>query len=401
MIRARTPAVLLALGAAWSSAPPEARPDERERITVVAGSDVPRTWVWELRAALRRTRRVVPVELGPATGPVAPSSAREELSAAAAEAERRFRQADFEGCVATTSEAERRLALPLAEQGLLRELSGLASIAAACEIKRGATQVAMDRASLALALDPDLVIDPARNPPDVADLFAEAHRARASASTVHLELDAGLPDARFFVDGRDAGRSVDLPPGPHYVAARARGTRLTSRPIAVTGPDRIVMELEPLAAEAARLEIGAVPRSAALDAPLARAVALASGASRVLTVAVEPRGQIVLVLRGVDGLAVTELGNARARAPGEPAGWSGLLGALHASLRPAPPPRRPPSASGGTFWLWAAGAAAVVAAGTAITLALVADEPVVDNYELRPGGACIFGACCPWPCKQP
>jgi hypothetical protein len=391
-------AALLPDGTALAQERPSDR-RSRTPLTLVVAFDAPRDWGWEVRAALRRTGRVEPRTVPTSRQAPGGTGATDELQRALVDTERSFRQADFGACVQGASDAEQRLARPLAEARLLRQLSALVSLWAACELKGGAMEVARERASLALALDPDLALDPARFPPDVAELFDQARAARVTEA-LPVALRANLPDARFELDGREASGALALPIGTHYLVARARGARTAFRKLEVTEPGDLSLALEPADAELARSQIVPEARAQDLDDGHLRAVAIADGTSRILTVAETRPGRVEIVLRQVVGLEVSELGRAEGRAPGDAPGWSRLLGRVDEALEP-PRGRAPPRTSGGNWWIWAAGAAVLVAAGTAVTIALLPEEPV-DRLKFEAGGACVGGVCCVFPdCSAP
>lgn len=383
----------------WPAAAAHAQRHERTAVALVVAADAPQDWGWEVRAALRRTRRVDPRAVDPAE-PVRDgeaASAAEQLLTATAEAERAFRQADFESCVQRATADERRLAPVLAESRALRSLGALVALAAACELKRGATAVALERANLALALDPALTLDPTRHPPDVAELFENARRTRTAAPSIAVDLSANVPDARFEIDGREVPAHVQIDAGTHWVLARAAGARTAIRPITVVEPGGVALDLQPADAEAARAELATPPRSADLGAGTGRAAAIATGARLACGVTQARPGHVTIMLWQVVGLQVSELGRADAPPPRDAAGWSSLLGSVHSLLRPRPRRGADRSAGAGLpAWVWVAGAAALVAAGTAVTIALWPEEPE-DRIRLEPGGSCIGGPCCEWP----
>jgi len=382
----------------WPAAGALGQGRPRTPVALVVAADAPQDWGWEVRAALRRTRRLDPRVVEAASPPnlSEPENVDEQILAATANAERAFRQADFEACVQGASGDERRLAPILAEEGALRRLGALVALAAACELKRGATAVALERANLALALDPALVLDPARHPPDVGELFERARQERSAAAPIAVQLRANVPDAHFEVDGRAVPAAVELAAGTHWVLARAPGTRTTLRPIAIAEPGEFVLDLAPADAGAARAALATPPRSRELDAGTARTASIATGAGLTCAVGQARPGRVSIVLWQVVGLQVSELGRADAPAPGDAAGWSALLGGVHESLRPRA--RRTPRPSGGGLspWVFVAGAAVLVAAGTALTIALWPEEPQ-DRIRLEPGGGCFGGECCVWP----
>jgi hypothetical protein len=365
----------------------------------LAAAAAPQDWGWEVRAALRRTRRLDPRAVDGAV----PSRTREDAGVdeqvltATAEAERAFRQADFDACVQRATADERRLAPILAEARALRRLGALVALAAACELKRGATAVALERANLALALDPALVLDPSRHAPDVAELFENARRARTSATPITVELSANVSDARFEIDGREVPIHLQIAAGTHWMVARAAGARTGIQPITVVEPGEVVMELQPADADDARAELATPPRSAELGAGTGRVAAIATGARLACGVSQVRAGRVSIVLWQVVGLQVSELGRGDAAAPRDAAGWSALLGRVHELLRPRARRGAERTARGGLApWVWVAGAAVLVAAGAAVTLALWPEEPQ-DRVRLEPGGACFGETCCEWP----
>ncbi|MBI2896060.1 MAG: hypothetical protein HYY06_21050 [Deltaproteobacteria bacterium] len=414
ILKRSVPVGLAASLAALSILPVAARAQQSSptRVTILAGSDCPQTWTWELSAALRRVENARPHVLSPRTvGPVArrdtQATLRDRLHASMAAAERAFRQADFEECVAGARVVDADLVPRLAEQGLLAELPPFLSIAAACELKRGAPRLALERILFALAIDPGLSFNADRYPPDVAGLIDEGRSSQASVAPLEIVPDPNVPDARVEIDGRPVtlppDRTVMLPPGPHALVARARGAATLVRPLSVAGAGRVALELTPADPSSALAQIGGGLRSADLDDSAARAAAAADGSTIVLIIRRAERGtsgvggaRVEVVLRQVVGLAVSQLGRASSPEPEDAAAWSRLLDRVHSSLRA--PDSRSVTGSGVTWWPWAAAGAVVVAAG-AIVLAVLLDEP--ERAQLVPGGLCptpdtALEDCYPW-----
>ncbi|HUS66804.1 MAG TPA: PEGA domain-containing protein [Kofleriaceae bacterium] len=268
------------------------------------------------------------------------SSAEERVRSALQRAHLRLRRFDFAQVQQLLDEARAAAgALPPSAEG--RALAAEVGLREA-EVALVAGDVAaqMRGMSLALAIDPALKLDPAREPPTLVQLLEHVRAERGSRARLNVRVETTPPGARLFVAGEWRGETplmVDLVQGPHVLWLSRDGYRARAERVVASAGVAVEVALEP---------IGEVERLR----PLVDAVRQSDG---------ERRGQAALALAaalGVDSVAVLDAG-ADAPAlytrppPVVPRG---------AELRRAEAPRPRPWYRRGWVWGTIAGAAVVI-----------------------------------------
>lgn len=238
------------------------------------------------------------------------------------------------------------------------------ALAAEVQVRRAAAALPAGRdaeaaraMALALSIAPGLALDPARDPPALLALCERVRSARA-ASRVEVAIESDPPGATIAVGGAELGpapRTIDLPPGPAWIAAALPGRAARAEAIDAAAGARLTLALPPLG-PADRL------------GPLVDALRVAGGEARAGT------ARALAEALAVDAIAVVEgAGPLRIFSRAAPAPAVRLV-----TLPPPPIPwyRR--------NWVWGVGAAVAAAVIAGVVLAVV----------VPPGRDTVGFSCC-------
>lgn len=176
------------------------------------------------------------------------------------------------------------------------ELVELFLVAARVRLAAGDPEAARAAVREALAIDPALVVDPARHPPTLVAL-ADAERASVRACEVVVDVDPA--DAALRVDGA----AIDAPPttlpcGEHWITARRDGYAPASRRVGLTLAETTAVSLQLTLDPAAALAEAGAP-GGPLPALAERGAAALGRAPLVLDVWRDDEGVLEVSLRSL------------------------------------------------------------------------------------------------------
>lgn len=196
-----------------------------------------------------------------------------------------------------------------------RELVELFLLAARVRLAADDPDAARAAVREALAIDPTLVVDPARHPPTLVAL-AEGERANVTSCVLSVSTDPD--DATLRVDGADVdARPSTLPCGDHWITARRDGYTAVTRRVSLTPEASAALSFSLSLDPAAALSRTGAPGEP-LPALAERGAAALGRAPLVLDVTRDADGALVVSLRALGRVV-------RRREPTSPDTFASLL----------------------------------------------------------------------------